>query len=288
LLDLFNPQTQRTLVIGHRGAEALAPENTWAAFRAGYEAGADVLEVDVQLTRDGEAIIYHDFTLWPKLRDPRWVRDLAWEELRELDVGQWFNPAFSGERIPRLADLLEWARDRVALQVDLKHGFVHPDNDVHPGEGARGFALEITALSLIEAAGMARQVVISSWDRVALARIRAQRPGIPLSVNLRERVPDPVGQVAPSGARWVTVYWPQIDRQSVAQLKSAGLLVNLANLFTGEYAEALGLGVNAVTAADPGAARRALAEGARAQEQERSPWTQACCGGGRDGESSDE
>ena len=75
MLDLSNPQTQRTLVIGHRGAEALAPENTWAAFRAGYEAGADVLEVDVQLTRDGEAIIYHDFTLWPKLRDPRWIRD---------------------------------------------------------------------------------------------------------------------------------------------------------------------------------------------------------------------
>jgi glycerophosphoryl diester phosphodiesterase len=222
--------------------------------------------VDVQLTRDGEAIIYHDFTLWPKLRDPRWVRDLAWEELRELDVGQWFDPAFSGERIPRLADLLEWARDRVALQVDLKHGFAQPDDAGHQGHGQ----LEMAALSLIEAAGMARQVVVSSWDRVALARIRAQRPGIPLSVNLRERVSDPVGQVAPSGARWVTVYWPQIDRQSVAQLKSAGLLVNLANLFTGDYAEALNLGVNAVTAVDPGAARRALAQAVRAQQQERS------------------
>jgi glycerophosphoryl diester phosphodiesterase len=269
LLDLSNPQTQRTLVIGHRGAEALAPENTWAAFRAGYEAGADVLEVDVQLTRDGEAIIYHDFTLWPKLRDPRWVRDLAWEELQELDVGQWFAPAFSGERIPRLADLLEWARDRVALQVDLKHGFADPDDAGYQGHGQ----LEMTALSLIEAAGMgatASQVVVSSWDRVALARIRARWPGIPLSVNLRERVPDPVGQVVPSGARWVTVYWPQIDRQAVAQLKSAGLLVNLANLFTEDYAEALGLGVNAVTAVDPGAARRALAKAVRVQGEERS------------------
>ena len=247
---ILNRRPDRILIVGHRGAEALAPENTWAAFRAGYRAGADLLELDVQLSRDGEAILYHDFTLYPRLGDPRWVRDLTWDELRALDVGRRFGPPFAGERIPRLADLLDWARDRVALWVDLKHGFVAPDDD----------RLEMTALDLIERAGMAGQVIISSWDQVALARIHARRPDIPLAVNLRQRVPDPVAAVRATGARWIVVYWPQVDRPTVAALQAAGFATCLVNLFTGEYAQAQRLGVDAVSATDPGAARAVLGD----------------------------
>jgi glycerophosphoryl diester phosphodiesterase len=250
------PQPDRVLVIGHRGGEALAPENTWAAFRAGYQAGADLLEVDVQLTGDGEPILFHDFTLQPKLGDPRWVRDLAWADLRRLDVGSWFAPAFASERIPRLVDLLDWARGRVGLWVDLKHGFVDPGDDL----------LETRTLDLIEQANMVDQVVISSWDQVALARISARLPEIPLAVNLRQRVADPVGQIAPTGARWVVVYWPQIDRRDVAHLQEAGRLVNLVNVFTGDYHQALRLGVDAITVTDPGAARAVLGEVATGAE----------------------
>jgi glycerophosphoryl diester phosphodiesterase len=237
------------LVVGHRGAEALAPENTWPSFRVAHEAGADLIELDVQLTRDGEAILFHDFSLQPKCGDPRWIRDLTWDDLRELDVGTWFSPAFANERIPRFVDVLDWARGRVALWVDLKHGFVDPDDD----------RLEMAALDLIEATDMTRQVIISSWDQVALERILARRSEIPVAVNLRERVPDPVRQIGRTGARWVVVYWPQVDRQTVAQLQETGLVVTLTNLFTEDYAEALNLGVDAVTATDPGAARAALA-----------------------------
>ena len=248
MIQLDRPEPGRVLIVGHRGAEALAPENTWPGLRIGHEVGADLLEIDVQLTRDGEAIIFHDFTLQPKLGDPRWVRDLTWHELQGLDVGGWFDPSFAGERIPRLADVLDWAQSRTSLWIDLKNGFADPDDD----------RLEMTALDLVEKTAMAGRVLISSWDQVALARVRARRPDIPLAVNLRERVADPVGQIAPTGARWVTVYWPQIDRDAIARLRRAGLVVNLANLFTGDYAEALHLGVDAVTATDPAAARAAL------------------------------
>jgi glycerophosphoryl diester phosphodiesterase len=237
------------LVIGHRGAEALAPENTWLSFQTAHKAGADLIELDVQLTRDGEAILFHDFSLQPKLGDPRWIRDLAWNELFELDVGSWFSPAFVGARIPRFADVLDWARrEGAALWVDLKHGFVAPGDD----------RLEMTALDLIEAADMTDQVVISSWDQVALERILARHPDMPVAVNLRERVPDPVRQIGRTGARWVVVYWPQVDRQTVAQLQNAGLVVTLTNLFTEDYAEVLNLCVDAATATDPDAARAAL------------------------------
>ena len=248
MASIVGSGADRVLVVGHRGAEALAPENTWPSFLMGYEAGADLLELDVQLSRDGQAIVFHDFTLGPKFGDPRWVRDLTWDELSGLDVGNWFAPAFAGERIPRFADVLEWARGRVPLWVDLKHGFAGPQDD----------SLEVVAQDLIDGAGMNDQVVISSWDQVALARIKARRPELPLAVNLRQRVPDPVAQVAQAGVQWVVVYWPQVDRRDVARLKQAGLLVCLAGLFTAEYAEAVRLGVDAVTAEDPIAARMAL------------------------------
>ena len=236
------------MIIGHRGAEALAPENTWAALAAGYQAGADLLEVDVQLSRDGQAVVFHDFSLQPKLGDQRWVRDLTWNDLQGLDVGSWFGPEFAGQRVPCLAEVLDWARERVPLWVDLKHGFVAPGDN----------RLEMTVLALIEAAGMVDRVVISSWDQVALARIKARQPEIPVAVNLRQRVPDPVGQVARTGADSVVVYWPQVDRQTVAQLQAAGLSVVLTNLFAAEYGEARRLSVDALTAKDPAAARAAL------------------------------
>lgn len=238
----------RVLVVGHRGAEAVAPENTWAALRAGFEAGADLLEIDVQLTRDGEAVLYHDFTLYPKLRDPRWVRDLSWEEMRTLDVGSWYGAPFAGEPIPRLAEVLDWARGRAGLQVDLKHGFVAPDDD----------RLESAALELIDHAEMAGEVVISSWDEVALARIHARRPDVALAVNLPGRVIDAAARAEATGASWVMVFWPQVDAATVARLHEAGCTVCLNELFTHEYGEAVRLGVDAVTAKDPGAARAAL------------------------------
>ena len=260
LISLRECEPGRVLVVGHRGAEALAPENTWPSLKAGYEGGADLLEVDVQLTSDGEAIVFHDYTLQPKFGDPRWVRDLAWSELRAFDVGRWFAPRFAGERIPRLADVLAWARGRVALWVDLKHGFARPKDD----------RLEMATVEMIVEFGMVDQVLVSSWDQVALSRIRVRYPGIPLSVNLRPRVPDPVGQVRPTGASWVTVWWPQIDRETVARLQAGGLMVCLTNLFTADYAEADRLGVDAVTAEDPSVARTALAASKCDQERGKS------------------
>ena len=235
-------------VVGHRGAAALAPENTWSSFRLAVEAGADLVELDVQLTGDGEAIVFHDFTLWPKLRDSRWVRDLSWREMRNLDVGTWFDQAYAGQRIPRFAEVLEWARDRVPLWVDLKHGFVE----------SQDHRLETATLELIDGAGMAEQVVIVSWDHVALAWIRERHPEIPLAVNLPQRLVQPEAAVMAVGAQWAVLSWPQADRLRVDRLHEAGIQVALANLFTRDYAEVLRLGADAVHSDNPGEARAVL------------------------------
>jgi glycerophosphoryl diester phosphodiesterase len=246
MLRLHRSQLRRPYILGHRGAEALAPENTWAAIQAGVEAGADLLELDVQLSADGEVVLFHDFTLAPKRGDPRWVRDVPWAELRALDVGSWFDAAYAGERMPRLADVLDWARDRVFLFLDLKHGFGNS-----PG-------LEDAVLALLDG-DAGERVVLSSWDQEAMRHVRERRPDLATNINLHGRFVDPLGVIAAAGATWACLWWPDADVEGVARLQAARLTVVLTSVFDGHYAEAAALGVDVLTAADPAAAWAALA-----------------------------
>lgn len=104
------------IVIAHRGASAYAPENTLAAFREARQRGADMVELDVRQTADGEFVAVHDETLrrttdarhvFPRRRPWR-VADFTMAEIRRLDAGSWFDARFSGERVPTLEEAL-WA-----------------------------------------------------------------------------------------------------------------------------------------------------------------------------------
>ena len=119
----------RPLIIAHRGASALAPENTPAAFQKAIDDGADGIEFDVRFARDGVPVVIHDAKLDRLARVNGSVSDFTSEELRSLDVGSWFNAKnprrafekYSGETIPSLAQSLEFLRDfRGLLYIELK------------------------------------------------------------------------------------------------------------------------------------------------------------------------
>jgi glycerophosphoryl diester phosphodiesterase len=108
-------------VIAHRGVRRHAPENTVAAFKRVHASGATWFEIDVKLSRDGVPIVFHDDTLERTTNGHGAVADMDWAQLKELDAGSWFNPAFTGERIPHLADALRIAADqRLQINVELK------------------------------------------------------------------------------------------------------------------------------------------------------------------------
>ena len=92
-------------IIGHRGASAVAPENTIAAFREALAVGADGIEFDVRLTRDGVPVVIHDSTLRRTGGLPQRVADLTWSEIAQVDVGSWFAQKFANETVPSLAEL---------------------------------------------------------------------------------------------------------------------------------------------------------------------------------------
>src|ERR1051325_10106083 len=99
---------QSPLIIGHRGASAHAPENTMAAFRLAMEVGADGIEFDVRLSRDGIPFVIHDDNLRRTGLDPRRVVDLNASQLKQIDVGRWFDPGcFTDEQIPTLQEVLD-------------------------------------------------------------------------------------------------------------------------------------------------------------------------------------
>jgi glycerophosphoryl diester phosphodiesterase len=161
------------IVTAHRGFSGRAPENTLAASRAAIAAGCDRIELDVHLSRDGEVVVIHDDTL-ERTTDGRGdVAEKTLAELRRLDAGRWFAPAFAGERIPMLTEVLELARGRIGLNIELKRGRRLP------------YTLEELAertFAVVEQAGMKGQVLFSSFSPAAIDRIRRLDPALPVAL----------------------------------------------------------------------------------------------------------
>src|SRR3981081_1641417 len=116
----------RVWVIGHRGAMGHCPENTFASFERGLELGADWIELDVHLSRDGALMVIHDETVDRTTNGSGLVQEHTLAELKELDAGAWFSPAYGGQRIPTLDEVLVWARARgTILDIEIKNAPVY-------------------------------------------------------------------------------------------------------------------------------------------------------------------
>ena len=145
-------------VIAHRGASARAPENTMAAFRRSVEVGADMIELDVQLSRDGHVVVFHDVELDRTTDGEGVLTERDWEELSTLDAGSWMSDEFARERIPLLDDVLTWSVSRIPLNVEIKV------------EGGGEPALELTraAVGLVRQHDAVESTLFSSFDPVAV------------------------------------------------------------------------------------------------------------------------
>ncbi len=161
--------SDRPLNIAHRGASAVAPPNTLAAFRRAAELGADGVELDVHLSADGVPVVIHDFTVDATTDGTGRVGDMPLAALKELDAGFRFDPAFAGERIPTLEEVFAEVGGRLLINVELKS---MPGND-YPG-------LEAAVAALIRRHGLTDRVLVSSFNPFALRRFRREMPEVPV------------------------------------------------------------------------------------------------------------
>ncbi|MDI1337178.1 MAG: glycerophosphodiester phosphodiesterase [Lacunisphaera sp.] len=144
-----------TLVIAHRGASAEKPENTLAAFRRALALKADGIELDVQVTRDGVPVVFHDDTLRRLTRTPGRLVTKTWPELKKLRV-------HGTAPIPRLAEVLALVRGRAVVQIELKRGA-----NVAP------------VVRVIRKAKAAKWVILASFEAQLVRDAQRLAPGIP-------------------------------------------------------------------------------------------------------------
>ncbi|MCX6031299.1 MAG: glycerophosphodiester phosphodiesterase family protein [Chloroflexi bacterium] len=160
------PNVNRPLILAHRGACRVAPENTLPAFQAAVDLGADGVELDVQYSSDGKLVIFHNPTLEATTDGAGRVTSHTFDDLRSLDAGAKFDPRFAGTRIPTLDEVLDLLAGKALVNIEIK-------------------ALDLTGASLgadivaaVRAHGMADQVMLSSFNPFALRRARQVGPEI--------------------------------------------------------------------------------------------------------------
>ena len=161
--DLINPVDDSFILIAHRGASAYYPENTIPAFEAAIEMGAEMIELDVQLTKDGVPVVFHDADIARCTNGRGRIKNHTLEELKKLDAGKWFARKFKGTRIPTLEEVLELSRGRIALNIEIKTESV-TDEYRH--------GIEEKCIELVREYDMQDHVLFSSFDYRAVRHIK--------------------------------------------------------------------------------------------------------------------
>jgi glycerophosphoryl diester phosphodiesterase len=213
------------LNIAHRGARSLAPENTLAAARKGLEVGADMWELDIQMTADGELIVIHDNTLkrtsnvrevFPE-RKPWLVHEFTLDEIRLLDFGSWFRKqdpfgqiaagmvaesdlaSYLHQQAPTLREALTFTREHSwSVNLEIKDLSGNPD----PHQVAKKI------LALVENLDMVDSVLISSYNQDYLAKLRETHPHIATGVLVSKPHPHPEKLLRRLGAQ---AYHPRLS-----------------------------------------------------------------------------
>ncbi|MBN2549994.1 MAG: hypothetical protein JXB15_12600 [Anaerolineales bacterium] len=157
-------------IFGHRGASAYAPENTLAAFQLALRQNADAIELDAKLTSDGQVIVIHDQTVDRTTAHTGRVRDLPLSEFRKMDGGSHFDLAFKGEPVPTLDDVFQAVGQLTYINIELTNYASIWD------------ALPEKVAELVNQHQLSQRVLFSSFNPVALQRIRRLVPDAPIGL----------------------------------------------------------------------------------------------------------
>ncbi len=154
----------KSLVIAHRGASGLAPENTLAAVQKAMALKADMIEIDVHQTQDSVIVVIHDDTIDRTTDGKGKVRELSFREIRKYDAGSWFHADYRGEKIPALEEVLETIQGSTDLLIEIKGGGLYP-------------GIERRVVDLVNRHKAKSWCCIQSFDEDVLDTVHAIDPG---------------------------------------------------------------------------------------------------------------
>jgi len=164
-----------TLILAHRGYAAEYPENTMLAFKEAEKAGADGLELDVQMTRDGELVVIHDEKVDRTTDGTGLVMEYNFEDLRKLDARFKFKELPRKEQIPSLSEVLEWlSGTSIVCNIELK-------NSIIPYKG-----MEEKVINMVRAYDLSDRIIISSFNHYSIVQSHILAPEIEIAPLLSE------------------------------------------------------------------------------------------------------
>jgi glycerophosphoryl diester phosphodiesterase len=240
-------------ILAHRGAAATAPENTLAAFRRAVEMRTDYVELDVQESLDGVVVVVHDSDLMKVGGSPLKIWDGTAEQLRAVDVGSYFDPQFRDERVPTLAEALAACKGVSRVDIELKDY----------GHGQR---LEERVVELVEAAGMANDIVTMSLSRDMVAKMKRLRPEWTSGLLTAKAV----GDLSGVPADFLAVEKAMATRRFIRVAHRAGKTVYVWTVDDpARMIRMIGLGVDGLITNRPDAAREVLDRYLRMTQAER-------------------
>lgn len=160
-----------TEIIAHRGASCAAPENTFPAFDLAYQMGAEGIETDVHMTKDGVPILIHDATLDRTTNGKGYIKDYTWEQLKLFDAGYTYSINFVGTPIMSLEQLLKWISNKnMRLNIELKN-----NNMEYPN-------MEKTIYEMINDYKMQERTILSTFNQESIVRLKKWTKNIELAL----------------------------------------------------------------------------------------------------------
>jgi glycerophosphoryl diester phosphodiesterase len=247
--SLHELRTTRPLIIAHRGYRAKYPENTLVAFEAAIHAGADMIELDVLLSKDRKMVVIHDETLDRTTNGQGAVSDYTLTEIKTLDAGSWFDARFKGERLPTLEEVLESVDKRISINIEIKRSAYEPDR---PPD-----AIEKQIVELVTRKNAIGNVLISSFEWKMLERLAAMKEGPEIAIlSGGHEEGDPLEACRKLGAFSWNPRSLLLKKEHVKEMHEAGILVFPWSLDTPEdIARVLEIDVDGLIVDDPLLAR---------------------------------
>lgn len=234
-LELLKSKTGRTLIESHRGVEGDVPENSWHAIQMGHQLGADLIEVDVQMSRDGIPFLRHNY----QLPDGRWCHDVTWDALKEIKI--------EGEPLPKLEDVLAWARDAgVILSLDIKNIF-HPEGDMTK-----------KVVRLLDQTKTKEKVLLLFIDHPELHRIKLAYPELTVRALLSGRLMNYREYLQSLKADCVSLMYGMFRPEDVDDIHMAGISVVLGGLWNPDTDLFRATDIDILNSGHPAEARKIL------------------------------
>ncbi|WP_243290193.1 glycerophosphodiester phosphodiesterase [Bacillus sp. FJAT-47783] len=170
-----------TKIFAHRGASKQYPENTMLAFEAAYLQGANGIELDVQMTKDGVLVVIHDETLDRTTNATGWVKDYTYREIQHVDASYTFTQFLGRCPIPKLEEVLSWAKKRQPffLNIELKNSVIDY------------FQLEEKVVDMVKQFRLEDRVILSSFNHYSLVRLHRIAKDIETAILYSEWLYEP-------------------------------------------------------------------------------------------------